>query len=173
MGDLRSDLLRRIVVAFDIFFNMADASNEAFAAIFVSSQDNFEFHDVAVSARIVQQISLHSFYFFSSSSGLYFMLKHNGTQIPASNFVRRSMQLDEVVQALQSNGFKSLFVDNSISTTPSASDASKASHRIFRSINSQNSGNSSSTSSLPKSNEVTAPLSFKSLPVLVCVTSNL
>ncbi len=160
-GDLRSDFLCRIVVAFDIFFNMADASNEAFAAIFVNSQDGSEFHDVAVSARIIEKLSLHSFYFFSSSAGLYFRIKHNSTQIPASNFVRRSMQVDEVVEALQTNGFKSLFVDNSIPTTPSASDASNVIYRNFRLLNSQYSGNSSSsTSSLQNSNQVTARSCF-------------
>jgi hypothetical protein len=135
---------------------MADASSEAFAAIFINSQDGSEFHDVAVSARIVKKMSLHSFYFFASSSGLYFTIKHNGTQIPALNFVSRSMQVDEVVEALQANGFKSLFADNSIPNAPSASDVSNTFHRNFRSLNSQNSGNFSGTSRSQKSNEVAA-----------------
>jgi hypothetical protein len=136
---------------------MADASNEAFEAIFINSQDGSEFHDVAVSARIVKNLSLHSFYFFASSSGLYFTMKHNGTQIPASNFVSRGMQVDEVVDALQANGFKSLFADNSIPNPPSTSDVSNTFHTNFRSLNS---GNFSGASSSQKSNEVAAFLCF-------------
>ena len=113
----------RIIVVFDNFFNIVDASSEVFAATFFNSRDGSRFLDAAVSSRIVQHMSLHSFYFFSASSGLFLDMLHNGTQIPISNFIKRTMQADHVIEVLQTYGYKSLW-SHAPRATPSALDAS-------------------------------------------------
>ncbi len=139
----------RLVVVFDKYFNLADLSGEVFAASFISSQDGSSFQDVAVSFRIVRNVSVHSFYFYSPSPGLLLNMSHNGTQIPTSNFIRRNMQVDELIEVLQTSGFNSLLVDNS----PTAPQTANLSLGIRR--NSQS--NNSDTSSLQLPNEVASP----------------
>jgi hypothetical protein len=125
-----------------------------FTALFINSQDKSIFKDVAVSSRILQMISLHSFYFFSASSGIFLNITHNGTQIPAANFVRRSMQVDEVVEALQKNGFNSLLTDSRLGAATSAADSSKMTTRM----STRNSPSlNSSTPSLMMPQEVVPP----------------
>ena len=122
----------RIIVVFDKFFNIVDASSEVFAATFFNSLDGSQFYDAAVSSRIVQHVSLHSFYFFSASSGLFLDMLHNGTRIPLSNFIQRIMQVDQVIEVLQTYGYQSLWL-NEPRTAPSALDASNMNPELHNS----------------------------------------
>ncbi len=119
----------RIIVVFDKFFNIVDASSEVFAATFFNSREGSQFHDAAVSSRIVQHVSMHSFYFFSASSGLFLNMQHNGTQIPLSNFIKRNMQVDEIIEVLQTYGYKSLWLSQP-RAAPSALDASNMNPKL-------------------------------------------
>jgi hypothetical protein len=141
-----SHSLCRLVVVFDKYFNLADISYEKFAASFVSAQDGSLFQDVAVSSRIIRNVSVHSFYFYSPSPGLLLNGSHNGTQIPASNFIRRIMQVDELIEVLETNGFSSLFVDSS-----------RVAANFSNGVSSDSQSNYSGTSGLKFSNEVATP----------------
>jgi hypothetical protein len=106
----------RLLASFDEFFNLADPKFEEYKVSFSSANDGSLFQDVAVSYSIVQNIALHSIYFFSSSDDLILSISHNGTRIPSSNFIRRSMNVEEFLNNLEQTGFKSLFDGQSISS---------------------------------------------------------
>ena len=50
-------------------------------------------------------------------------MQHNGTQIPLTNFIKRIMLVDEVIEVLQTHGYKSLRLSQPLAA-PSALDAS-------------------------------------------------
>ncbi len=104
-------LCRRLVASFDDYYNLANPEFEEYKVFYTSAQYNTLFQDVAVSYRIIENIALHSIYFFSSSDGLLLSITHNGTRVPSSNFIRRNMQVDEFLNILEKNGFNSLFED--------------------------------------------------------------
>ncbi len=105
----------RLLASFDEYFNLADPKFEEYKVSYSSAKDGSLFQDVAVSYSIIQNIALHSIYFFSSSDDLILSISHNGTRIPSSNFIRRSTNVEEFLNTLEQNGFKSLFDDQSIS----------------------------------------------------------
>ncbi len=133
----------RLVASFDDYYNLAHPEFEEYKVSYTSAQHNTLFQDVAVSYRIIENIAVHSIYFFSSSDGLLLSVTHNGTRVPSSNFIRRNLQVDEFLSILEKNGFKSLFEDQRAAPT----------RETIRSIEPTHSNHSESTGS----DEVTAP----------------
>jgi hypothetical protein len=127
----RPNASHRLIVAFDDYFNLADPSSEVFQVSFL--QDRTEFSDVAVSYKVISNIADHSIYFFSSSDGLMLSIRHNGTRVPALNFIRKNMQVEQVVSVLQSGGFRRLF-DNSSTQNPDSSPAASSPRSLLQSF---------------------------------------
>ncbi len=109
-----------MIVAFDEYFNLANASQEKFSISFF--QDGVEFLDVAVSLKIKSSIAEHAIYFFSSSQGLLLRAFHNNIDIPATNFIRQNLQVDDVISVLQTSGRQSLFESRSSAKSGTFSD---------------------------------------------------
>lgn len=93
---------------FDEYFNLAYPTYEVFVVTF-TNPDGTRFMDVAISHIIDQNIAVHSVYFFSPSLELLLKVSHNGTQVPPSNFINRSLTVQEAVQIVQTLGFQNLF----------------------------------------------------------------
>jgi hypothetical protein len=102
---------------FDKYFNLADSSSEIIVTSFASSRDGSTYKDVAVSSKIVQGVSVLSFFFYSSSPGLILSIRHNGTSVPPTNFIPRNFQVNELIETLQSSGFEELFVGTVVNET--------------------------------------------------------
>jgi hypothetical protein len=149
----------RLLASFDEYFNLADPVFEEYKVSYTSVNDGAIFQDVAVSYSIIQNIAVHSIYFFSSSDGLLLSISHNGTRVPPSNFIRRSIQVDEFLSLLEKSGFKSLFEDQVSSRSPAASTTT-----TIRSFEQTQSNDSVST----VSNEVT-PLFGNHRLLQICV----
>jgi hypothetical protein len=105
---------------FDKYFNLADSSSEIVVASFASSPDGSAYKDVAVSSKIVQSVSVLSFFFYSSSPGLILSIRHNGTSVPPTNFIPRNFQVNELIETLQRSGFEELFVGTGLNETRDA-----------------------------------------------------
>jgi hypothetical protein len=118
---------------------------------------------VAVSYTIIKNIAVYSIYFFSSSDGLLLAISHNGTRIPPSNFIRRSMQVDDFLSVLENNGFKSLLEEQTVARPPAAQATT-----TIRSFEPTQSNNSLST----VSNEVLRLSSHGHLAIMECRQSH-
>jgi hypothetical protein len=102
---------------FDKYFNLADPSSEIIVTSFSNSPDGSTYKDVAISSKIIQSVSLISFFFYTPSSGLKLNIQHNGTLVPPSNFVPRNLQIIELIETLQISGFQELLLGTVLNKT--------------------------------------------------------
>jgi hypothetical protein len=130
----------RLVASFDDFYNLANPEFEEYKVSYTSVKDGAILKDVAVSYSIIQKVAVHSIYFFSSSDGLLLTITHNGTRVPPSNFIRRSMQVDQFLEVLEKSGFNSLFADQTVANPRAAPTTT-----TIRSLEPTNSSDSVST----------------------------